>query len=171
MLKGYKRQRSNTMKFLDVVEKSKSGGITTNPKTTQLTVNEINRRRVVKDLKKLFDGMDFEQEIYKPCISTIHKAFEGLNKLAILGVQEKIYVTFIHDVLKRCVFCKSVDVPQVLIEQIQHNNEESKAKDILKQSEIPYFSINTEFLNCLNVVIENAKNKVKEYTNEITLLK
>ena len=166
---GYKRQRSNTMKFLEMIDKKSSS------KPQQLTnfvnhlkIEEYNRKKLSFDISKIFATTDMEQEVYKPSIETIHKVFEAFDKISQFDSGIKEYIRFMHNVLRRCVFCKSVDVPQVLIEQIQANTESTKAEEILTASEIPYFSINTEFLNSLNVVIETSKTKETTHIREIS---
>lgn len=52
------------------------------------------------------------------------------------------------------MFCKLVDVPQVLVEQIQVKDETNA---LLRATEFPYYSINAEFLDCINLVIANAQ--------------
>ena len=124
-----------------------------------------------KDISRILVGVNFELDAINPNLNSIDKAFEVLDKFA--GADELFQneFNFLSKMLRKCVFCKRVDVPQILIEQIQANNERSA---ILTSDELPYFSINWEFVNCLNTVIGKAKDikedleqKIKEFEMEI----
>ena len=79
--------------------------------------------------------------------------FGALDRLSIEDNTLHRYYKLISNVLKRCVYWKVADVPQVVVEQIQIRDEHSS---ILTASEIPYYTINTEFIDTLNIVIKNA---------------
>ena len=124
---------------------------------TQVKVDELNRKKLKRDLHKILGGIDYDRETYKPSITTINKTFEALGRIFAEDSELQRYYKLITTVLERCVYCKRVDVPQVLIEQIQANLQEESTEDILSVEQVPYFSINTEFLNSLNVVISTSR--------------
>ena len=124
---------------------------------TQVKVDELNRKKLKRDLHKILGGIDYDRETYKPSITIINKTFEALGRIFAEDSELQRYYKLITTVLERCVYCKRVDVPQVLIEQIQANLQEESTEDILNVEQVPYFSINTEFLNSLNVVISTSR--------------
>lgn len=135
---------------------------------SQFKIEEYNKKKLIRDVHKILGDLDQEKDAFKPSITTINKVFKALDRFSAEEGAFKDSFNFISTVLKRCVFCKSVDVPQVLIEQIQASNGDKVADEILKANEVPYFSINSEFLNSLNVVIRRAQKMENVHLQKIS---
>ncbi|CAI2387894.1 unnamed protein product [Moneuplotes crassus] len=121
-----------------------------------------------QDLIKILEGVSAHQTAEKPSFLSIKKCFTALERISTESESIKYYIDIICRVLKKSVYCKGFEIPEILFEQMKTNDNNMSVKI---DDDIPYFQIIEESLISLSKVVKKTREVERECRIQVQDLK
>ncbi|CAI2358918.1 unnamed protein product [Moneuplotes crassus] len=121
-----------------------------------------------QDLIRILEGVSAHQTAEKPSFQSIQKCFIALERMSKESKQTKYYIDIVSKILKKSVYCKGFEIPEILFEQMKAKED---TMSVQVDDDIPYFHIIQESLISLSSVVNKTREIERDSRNKVEELK